>query len=134
MQIPAYGARDQDLPDTLGRGSFRRDPADHPLLMAVWYRNFAAAMAFARILAGTAVVAGLAAALPLALILAFAPMLGRRGTATVTFARVLAGTTVVPCFTATLAFAFVHAFAGVFASTFLRCFLRINVLCLCAGK
>lgn len=134
MPIPARGAQNQALPDTLGRGNLHRGPADYPLLVAVWYGNFAAAMAFAGVLAGAAVVAGLAAALRLALILAFARMLGRGGTATVTFARVLAGATVIPCFTAALAFAVVHAFAGVFVSTFLRCFLRINILSFCASK
>ncbi len=94
--------------------------------------NFAATLAFARIFAGATVVTGFAATLPLAVVLAFATMLGRRRTPAMAFAGVLAGATVVAGFAASLALAVVHAFAGVFITTFVRCFCRINAASLSA--
>ncbi len=96
--------------------------------------NFAATVSFARVLAGATVVTGFAATLPLAVVLAFATMLGRRRTTAMAFAGVLAGATIVAGFAATLALAVVLAFARVFITAFVRSFSRINAATLRAGE
>jgi len=85
--------------------------------------NFAAAVPFARVLAGATVVTGFAATLPLAVVLAFATMLGRRRTTAMAFARA-----------ASLALAVVHALARVFVTAFVHCSYTINGASLSADK
>ncbi len=78
-------------------------------------RNFAAAVPFTRVLAGAAVVTGLATTLPLAVVLAFATVLGRRRAAS-------------------LAFAVVHALAHMLLAAFGCLFFRNYSPNLRAGK
>ncbi len=96
--------------------------------------NFAATLSFARVLAGACVVIGFAASLPLAVVLAFAAMLGRRRTTAMAFAGVLASATGIAGFAASLALAVIHAFARVFITAFVRSFSRINAATLRAGE
>ncbi len=91
-------------------------------------------MPFTRVLAGATVVAGLAATLPLAVVLAFATVLGRRRTTAMAFARVLGGAPVVASFAASLALAVVHALARVFVTAFVHCSYTINGASLSADK
>jgi hypothetical protein len=81
--------------------------------MAFGNGNFATPVSFTGILAGTTVVAGFAATLPLAFVLAFAGMLGRRCATAMTFAGVFAGAAIVAGFTVAVTLALVHALAGV---------------------
>ena len=96
--------------------------------------NFAATLAFARVLAGATIVTGFAATLPLAIVLAFATMLGPRRTTAMAFAGVLAGATIVAGFAAPLAFALVHALARMLLATFGCLFLSNYIATLRAGK
>ncbi len=96
--------------------------------------NFATTLSFARVLAGATVVTGFAATLPLAVVLAFATMLGRRRTTALAFAGVLAGASIVGGFAASVALAVIHTLARVFITAFVRCFSRINAATLGAGK
>ena len=96
--------------------------------------NFAATLAFARVLAGATVVTGFAATLPLAVVLAFATMLARRRTSAMAFAGVFAGAAVIAGIAASLALAVIHAFTRVFITAFVRCFTGINAATLCASN
>ncbi len=80
--------------------------------------NFATAVPFTRVLAGATVVTRFAATLPLAVVLAFAAVLGRRRTTAMAFTRVLASAPVVTGFTAPLALALVHALARMLLAAF----------------
>ncbi len=96
--------------------------------------NFAATLAFARVLAGATVVTGFAATLPLAVVLAFATMLGRRRTTALAFAGVLAGATIVAGFAASLALALIHALARMLLAAFGCLFFSNHTANLSAGK
>ncbi len=97
-------------------------------------RNFAAAVPFTRVLAGATVVTGLAATLPLAVVLAFATMLGRRRTTAMAFAGVFAGATIVAGIAASLALAVIHAFARMLLAAFGCVFFSNYTANLSTGK
>jgi hypothetical protein len=104
--------------------------------MAFGNRNCAAAIAFARVLAGATVVTTSAATLSTAIVLALAIMLGRRCTTAMALARVLGGATIVAGFATSLALALVHALAHMLLAAFrcVTCFLCNNTASLSASK
>ncbi len=101
--------------------------------MAIGNRAFAASVPLAGVLAGAAVVTRFAAALALALVLAFAAMLGR-GTTTMPLAGVLASAAVITRFTSAVALARVHTFAGMLVAACGRLFACSHTANLGAGN
>ncbi len=102
--------------------------------MALGNGNRAAAMAFARVLAGATVVTTAAATLPLAVVLALAIMFGRRRTSAMAFAGVLGGAAIVAGFATPLTLALVHALAYMLLAAFSCLFLSNYATSLRAGK
>jgi hypothetical protein len=97
-------------------------------------RDCAATFAFAGVFAGTTVVARFAATLPLTVVLALAPMFGRRRTTAVAFAGVFAGAAVVAGLATTLPLAVVHALAHMLLGAFGCLFLSNHIANLSADK
>ena len=102
--------------------------------MAFGNRNCAAAVFFARVLAGATVIATAAATLPLAVILALAIMLGRRRTTAMAFAGIFGGAAIVAGFATPLTLALVHALAYMLLAAFSCLFLSNYATSLRAGN
>ena len=102
--------------------------------MALGNGNCAAAVVFARVLAGTTVVTTAAATLPFAVVLALAIMFGRRRTSAMALAGVLGSAAIVAGFATPLTLALVHALAYMLLAAFGCLFLSNYIASLRAGK
>jgi hypothetical protein len=86
------------------------------LALGCFQWNLTTSFTFARVLAGTTIVATLATALPLALVHSLAIVLCDRGAATLALTRVLAGASILGGGTGSLPFAFIVPLANVLSS------------------